>query len=262
MARIEIENLNMTFGEGAKTVPALHDLSLTVEDGEFTSVVGPSGCGKTTLLRIIAGVVEPVSGAINCDGGTGIGVVPQEHSLLPWKTVIDNVGFGLHIKGHNKQERRELAREYIDLVGLHGFEYRYPYELSGGMKQRVNLARALAIQPDVLLMDEPFASLDYQTREIMQYELLQIWGQTSKTVLFITHQIDEAAYLADRVIVLSGRPGRIKADFRINIPRPRDLAVKRTPDFVEILDRIWTLLESDLRKAHQRTPATTTNEAH
>lgn len=262
MGKILVDELSVAFGDGDKAVWALQGVSFTVDDGEFTSVVGPSGCGKTTLLRVLAGAVKPTAGAVSCGGdGEGRGIVFQEDRLLPWRPLIENVAFGLEVRGIDRDERRERAQAYIDMVGLGGFEDRYPYELSGGMRQRVNLARALAIEPAVLLMDEPFASLDSQTREIMQYELLAVWEQTKKTVLFITHQIDEAVYLSDRVIVFSGRPGRFKAEFRIDMPRPRELTVKRTPEFVGIIDKIWKLLESDVRREHGHLGAAASSSA-
>jgi NitT/TauT family transport system ATP-binding protein len=250
VGRIIIEGLSMAFGEANKTVQALGEITLTIESGEFTSVVGPSGAGKTTFLRILSGVLSPTAGRVTCgdDTGRGRAMVFQEDRLLPWRTVLDNVAYGLEVRGIDKEERRRQARRYVELVGLSGFGKRYPQELSGGMRQRANLARALAIEPDILLMDEPFASVDHQTREIMQYELLTIWERTHQTVLFVTHQIDEAVYLSDRLIVFSGRPGRVKADLPVEMPRPRDLAVKRSPQFVEYVDRVWALLESDLRK--------------
>ncbi len=250
MPRVLIEDVSMAFGEGDEAVLALQDISLTIEDGRFTSILGPTGCGKTTLLRILCGVLEPTSGRVVFDGEDGRtrGIVFQDNSLFPWRTVLDNVAFALQIRGLGRDERNEVARNYIELVGLAGFENRYPYELSGGMKQRANLARGLSISPEVLLMDEPFASLDAQTREIMQQELLTIWEQRKRTVVFITHQIDEAVYLSDRLIVFSGRPGRIKEDFAIDIPRPRALAAKRTPGFVEYVDRVWNVIEDDVRR--------------
>ncbi|MFQ5878625.1 MAG: ABC transporter ATP-binding protein [Dehalococcoidia bacterium] len=250
MAGIVAEDICMAFETKGQTVAALENVNLTIESGEFVSIVGPTSCGKTTFLRIACGLVQPTSGRISFGGGDSRrpGMVFQEDSLLPWRTLLDNVAFGLQIRGRTKQARREIAQKYIDLVGLDGFENRYPYELSGGMRQRANLARGLAIDPDILLMDEPFASLDAQTREIMQFELLTIWERTGKTVLFITHQIDEAVYLADRVIVFSGRPGKVKAEFTIDMPRPRALGVKRTAKFIEYIDKIWKLLEQDVKR--------------
>ena len=256
MTRIIAEDICMAFDAKGETIVALEDVGLTVESGEFATIVGPTGCGKTTFLRVACGLLRPTSGSIIFDGGENRrpGMVFQEDNLLPWRTLIDNVAYGLQIRGQSRQARREIAQEYIDLVGLRGFENRYPYELSGGMKQRANLARGLAIDPPVLLMDEPFASLDAQTREFMQLELLTIWERTRKTVLFITHQIDEAVYLADRVIVFSGRPGKVKAEFKIDMPRPRSLDVKRSPQFVKYMDDIWKLLRDEVKRGMMTTP--------
>jgi NitT/TauT family transport system ATP-binding protein len=228
---------------------ALDGVDLQVMDGEFVSIVGPSGCGKTTFLSVVDGLIAASAGHILVDGravtkpGPDRAVVCQDASLLPWRTVLNNVLYGLECLGVTRREARERAARFIDMVGLSGFEHHYPYELSGGMQQRVNLARALVVDPVILLMDEPFASLDAQTREAMQEELLQIWVKAKKTVLFVTHQIDEAIYLSDRVVVFSGRPGRVKEIIPVAIERPRRLAVKREPRFHAIEDRIWSLIE-------------------
>ncbi len=233
---------------------ALDRVSLTVREGEFVSIVGPSGCGKTTFLSVVDGLVPATSGRILVDGrvvtapGPDRAVVFQDASLLPWRTVLKNVVYGLECRNVGSREAAERARAFIDLVGLSGFEHNYPHELSGGMQQRVNLARALVMDPQVLLMDEPFAALDAQTREVMQEELLRIWLTAKKTVLFITHQIDEAIYLSDRVVVFSGRPGRVKDIIAVGIERPRRLAVKREPRFHALEDRIWSLIEDDVKK--------------
>lgn len=210
------------------TVDALSGISLAVADSEFVSVLGPSGCGKTTLLRIVAGLETPTSGTITLDGERIAGPSPrmamifQEYSLYPWRTVIDNIEFGLEIRGMTREERKKRAIEYLDLVGLRDFAGRFPYELSGGMRQRVAVARALAIDPAILLMDEPFGALDAQTRNRLQRELLDIWEKTRKTVLFVTHSVDEAVYLSDRIVVLTPRPGRIREIVPIRLPRPRE----------------------------------------
>jgi NitT/TauT family transport system ATP-binding protein len=231
---------------------ALQDISLAVNDGEFLAVVGPSGCGKTTLINIIAGLMQYDEGDVSIDGtrvdgpGTDRAVVFQHPSLLPWRTIAGNVRYGMEMqKRFDESTMQQRAGHFLKLVGLGGFEKHFPGELSGGMQQRVNLARALASDPVVLLMDEPFAALDAQTREFMQSELLKIWAKARKTVLFITHQINEAVYLADRVAVMSARPGRVKANFDIPFGRPRTLALKRDPAFVEIEDRIWHLIEEE-----------------
>jgi len=236
----------------AREVPALVDVSLSVGDGEFMAIVGPSGCGKTSLMSIVAGLLPYDSGTVSIDGnpikGPGVdrAVVFQHASLLPWRTVTGNIRYGMELQrrfdGPTMKERTEY---FTKLVGLAGFERHYPSELSGGMQQRTNLARALAADPAVLLMDEPFAALDAQTREFMQSELLKIWAQTRKTVLFITHQINEAVYLADRVAVMSSRPGRLKGLFTIPFGRPRTLSLKRDPKFLEIEDQIWKLIEEE-----------------
>jgi NitT/TauT family transport system ATP-binding protein len=258
--KLEARNISMSFTRRGRRIDALHDVSLQVEAGTFVSIVGASGCGKTTLLRIVDGLMTPSSGEILVNGqpvsgpGPDRGFVFQQDALLPWRTVLDNVIFGLEVQrnGH-KREARARADGFVKLVGLSGFEHLFPHELSGGMRQRANLARALTIDPDVLLMDEPFASLDAQTREIMQVELLRIWRSNRKTVVFVTHQIDEAIILADKVVVMTSRPGRIKAILDVNIPRPRDLSVKRTPQFLQLVDQIWNMLEEEVKAALQIT---------
>ena len=233
---------------------ALDDVNLQISDGEFVSIVGPSGCGKTTFLYIVDGLLRSTAGRIVLDGkvvtkpGPDRAVVFQDASLLPWRTVVKNVVYGLECQGVKAAEARERARHFIDMVGLHDFEHHYPYELSGGMQQRVNLARALVMDPKILLMDEPFAALDAQTREIMQEELLQICLRARKTVLFITHQIDEALYLSDRVLVFSARPGRVKRSISVDIERPRKLDVKRSAAFHQLEDQIWSLIEDEVKK--------------
>jgi NitT/TauT family transport system ATP-binding protein len=247
----------MVFARRQRRIQALRDVSLEVAAGEFISLVGASGCGKTTLLRIVDGLMAPSSGQVRIDGravrgpGPDRGFVFQQDALLPWRTVLDNVIFGLEVQGSSKAAARQRADEFLRLVGLASFTHHYPHELSGGMRQRANLARALCIDPDVLLMDEPFAALDAQTRELMQAELLRIWRANRKTVLFVTHQIDEAVYLADRVVVMTSRPGQIKAILDVDIPRPRDLGVKRTPRFLELVDAIWKMIEEEVKAALQ-----------
>jgi NitT/TauT family transport system ATP-binding protein len=249
--KVEISGLSKWFGD----LEALKQIDVAVEPGEFISVVGPSGCGKTTFLRIVAGLEPATSGTILIDGqplrgpGNNRGFVFQNDSLLPWRTVLANALIGPEVAGKVGDRERQRTLDLLKLVGLGGFENYYPRQLSGGMRQRVNLARALAIDPDVLLMDEPFASLDAQTREIMQTELLRIWEQGRKTVLFVTHQIDEAVFLSDRVLVFARRPGRLQENIEINLPRPRALALKRTPEFIAYVDRIWTMIEHDVRAA-------------
>ncbi len=228
MALLEIRGVSKLFEAKGKTFEALRDVNLNVGDNEFVCLVGPSGCGKTTLLRIIAGLEHPTSGQVLLDGvpitgpGSQRGMVFQEYSLFPWRTVLDNVVFGLELKGISKEERNERGRTYLEMVGLEPFESSYPHELSGGMKQRVAIARALVNEPRALLMDEPFGALDAQTRNIMQTELLRIWQEEKKTVIFVTHSMDEAIYLGDRVVIMSSRPGRIYDIMEIDVPRPRN----------------------------------------
>jgi NitT/TauT family transport system ATP-binding protein len=239
--------------DGSKLV-AVESLNVDIREGEFLSIVGPSGCGKSTFLKVVAGLIKPTSGIILVDGkpisapSPERAMVFQESSLFPWYTVSQNVAYGLVCQGVKSKVAVERVAPLIEMVGLRGFEKQYPYELSGGMQQRVNLARALAVDPGLLLMDEPFASLDAQTREIMQAELLKIWSQTRKTVLFITHQISEAVYLSDRVLVMSARPGRILADVTIELPRPRSLEIKSDPRFVAYETDIWHHLEAEVRR--------------
>jgi NitT/TauT family transport system ATP-binding protein len=247
--KLAVRNLSKWFGE----LEALRDINLEVERGGFASVVGPSGCGKTTFLRIVAGLEPATGGEVLLDGrrlsgpGGDRGFVFQTDSLLPWRTVLSNALIGPEVAGNVGAAERQRTLALLKLVGLEGFENYYPRQLSGGMRQRVNLARALAIDPEILLMDEPFSSLDAQTREIMQTELLRIWEQGRKTVLFVTHQIDEAVFLSDRVLVFARRPGRLQESVEIKLPRPRELAIKRTPEFVRYVDHIWRLIEDDVR---------------
>jgi NitT/TauT family transport system ATP-binding protein len=236
---------------------AVDNVTLDVPTGEFVCLVGPSGCGKSTLLDLAAGLSTPTSGRVLVDGeavtGPGLdrGIVFQQYALLPWRTARGNVEFGLEAKGVPRRERATRATEYLDLVGLSPFTDRYPHELSGGMKQRVAIARSLAFDPDVLLMDEPFAAVDAQTRDTLQAELLRIWERTGKTVLFITHAIDEAVFLGQRVAVMAPRPGRIKQILDIELDRPGDGDLRSTPRFVAYRRQVWDLLHHDV---HQDPP--------
>lgn len=226
---------------------AIEKVDLEVFEGSFVSILGPSGCGKSTFLKIVNGLLRATAGEIrlrNPGKSRENAMVFQDAALFPWYSVLDNVAYGLVCSGMRRSEARKRAVPYIELVGLRGFADQYPYQLSGGMQQRANLARALAVDPPILLMDEPFASLDAQTRELMQAELLRIWNAARKTVVFVTHQIDEAVYLSDRVVVMAARPGRIVADITIELPRPRVLAVKRTPEFAAYEEQIWSLIGS------------------
>ncbi len=239
---------------------AVNGVTLDVSPGEFLAIVGPSGCGKTTFLNAVDGLLPISGGSLTLNGipitkpGRDRAMVFQHASLLPWRTVLGNVVYGLELQGRlPRGEAAERALRFIELVGLQGFEDAYPLELSGGMQQRTNLARALATDPDMLLLDEPFASLDAQTREFMQLELLKIWNQTHKTALFITHDIKEAIYLADRVAVFTARPGRVKQIVPIDLPRPRELRVKRAPRFIEYEDFIWTSIEEEVRVTIRQT---------
>ena len=229
----------------APPVQALERVSLDVEADRFVSVVGPSGCGKTTMLRLMNGLLAPDSGKVLVNGvppapGPGTGFVFQSFRLIPWATVAGNVGFGLEIAGAPAALRRERVARYLELVGLTRFAHAYPSELSGGMKQRAALARALATEPEILLMDEPFASIDAQTRELMQNELMRIWGERRGVVLFVTHSVDEAVLLADRVLLMGPRPGRILESFEVPLPRPRwDYDVRARPEFAELRGLLW-----------------------
>jgi NitT/TauT family transport system ATP-binding protein len=250
-SEVTLEYLNRRTG---KRLLALDGVTLDIAEGEFACIVGPSGCGKTTFLHCVDGLVPITSGSLSLDGRQIVGPGPdramvfQSASLLPWRTVLRNVTYGLELQRHPRKAALERGREILELVGLRGFEDSFPGELSGGMQQRVNLARALATDPQMLLLDEPFASLDAQTREFMQAELMRVWRRTRKTALFITHQINEAIYLADRVFIFSARPGRVREEVKIEIPRPRPLRVKRDPVFLRYEDHVWQLIEEEVRK--------------
>jgi NitT/TauT family transport system ATP-binding protein len=224
-----------------------------VRDGEFVTIVGPSGCGKSTLLMLIAALLQPSKGSVRLNGtevtgpGSDRALVFQDFALLPWRTVLANVELGLELKGIRAAERREIARRHIAMVGLRAFERHYPHQLSGGMRQRVGIARALSVGPEVLLMDEPFGALDAQIRQVMGSELLRIWERDRKTILFVTHDIDEAIYLADRIIVMSASPGRVIEDIPVTLARPRPLEIRNSPEFSVYRQRIWDLLEEQVR---------------
>lgn len=255
MGELRVERLGKcyTLREGWNRMRELNvfrDISFTIRDSEFVSVIGTSGCGKSTLLSIAGGLSQPTSGEVLVDGrsvtqpGLDRGIVFQEFALFPWLTVLGNVAFGLKSKGIPKAERDRIAAHYVELVGLAGFEHYHPHRLSGGMKQRVSLARALAIEPSVLLMDEPFGALDAQTREAMQIALAEIWMNTRNTIMFITHDIREAIYLSDRVLVLSGRPATVSFELKVDLPRPRSR-----------FDPVFQKLESSLEAAVGHNPA-------
>lgn len=257
---IEVEHLSKVF-PGDAAVAALEDVSLTVAAGEFVSLIGPSGCGKSTLLHILDGLIPPSGGRVLvdsqrvCGPGPDRGMVFQEFALLPWRTVRANVELGLELRGIGPQERRRTASALLNLVGLTGFEERFPHELSGGMRQRVSIARALAPDPKILLMDEPFANLDAQTRLLMEEELLNIWERTRKTVLFVTHDLAEAIAMAERVVIFTARPARVKDVVRVDLPRPRDVvAVRSTPAFARLHDYVWVRLRDEVLRARAQQP--------
>jgi NitT/TauT family transport system ATP-binding protein len=253
--RVVVDHVSKTYADQrGQPVPALEDVSVTVEAEEFVALLGPSGCGKSTLLNIVAGLLTPTAGAVYVEGerrprGPATAMVFQEFALFPWRTVQANVEFGLEELGVAPAERALEARRLIELTGLAGFETKYPHQLSGGMRQRVGIARALVVDPAVLLMDEPFSALDAQTRQLMQEELLGLWERTRKTIIYVTHNIHEAVYMADRVVVLSRRPGRVLAEVPIELKRPRVEAMMGEPAFVQAAERIWGLIKNQARDA-------------
>jgi len=262
-AKIVLKDISRTFhlkngANGAKDFLALKDISLEVKKGEFVALVGPSGCGKSTLLDILAGLANSTTGTAFIDGkpitGPALdrGIVFQGYALFPWRSVQQNVEFGLEIKQAPKARRKETSSHFINLVGLKGFEDRYPHELSGGMKQRAAIARALAYDPEVLLMDEPFAAVDAQTRETLQDELLRIWDATKKTIVFVTHSIEEAVFLADRVAVMTPNPGTVSGIIPIDLLRPRqNSGIRSSPEFAWTRHRIWELLQNKPHVDHK-----------
>jgi NitT/TauT family transport system ATP-binding protein len=258
MAVVEVEHLSKLFVRGNNSVEAIHDLGLRVGDGEFVTIVGPSGCGKSTFLHILGGFVPRDSGTMRVDGrevdgpGPDRGMMFQDLALFPWRTVAGNVGWALEVQGRPRAERAATVDRLLALVGLQSFQHAYPNELSGGMRQRVALARVLCFEPAVMLMDEPFGALDAQTRELMQEELQRIWQQTRKTVLFVTHDIDEAVYLGDRVLVFTARPGEIKAELDISLPQPRNIELKKSAEFLAYRNTIWDLLRAEVLKAREQ----------
>jgi NitT/TauT family transport system ATP-binding protein len=253
--KIQIEGVSKWFGSATQPMPALLDVTLDVRTNEFVCLLGPSGCGKSTLLNIIAGFIPPSEGQVLADGkaitapGSDRGVVFQEYALFPWLSVEENVEFGPKLKGTPKSERQQVAQKYLELVGLAAHRHKFPAQLSGGMKQRLAIARALANNPTVILMDEPFGSLDAQTREIMQEELSRIQRLEHKTIVFVTHSIREAVYLADRVVVMTSSPGKIKEVVRIELPEPRD---KFSPEFTRYESEITRVLKEEVDKARER----------
>jgi len=264
--KVRLRNVSKQFvaARTGQLTTAVTDVNLDIQTGEFICVVGPSGCGKSTVMNLIAGLDTATSGSIEANSapiqgpGADRGVMFQDYALMPWMSVHDNIGFGLNYgtpgKGLSREQREQRIRHFIELVGLEGSEKKYPHQLSGGMRQRVALARLLANEPDILLMDEPLGALDAQTRLILQVELLRIWGETSpldarKTALFITHDIDEAVFLGDRVVVMSTHPGRVKAVISIDLPRPRTEHVRAEPRFGELVEQIWKLIRDEAYRA-------------
>jgi NitT/TauT family transport system ATP-binding protein len=253
--RVMVEGVAKTYrGRRGQPVVALEDVRLAVEPEELVAILGPSGCGKSTLLGIIAGLLPPTAGRVYFEGARRAGqpltaMVFQEFALFPWRTVQANIELGLEELGFPRLERRQISRRQIEAMGLDGFEAKYPHQLSGGMRQRVGIARALAVDPAVLLMDEPFSALDAQTRTLLMHELLQVWERTRKSIVYVTHNIQEAVFMADRVIVLSRRPGRILDVVPIPLDRPRTDRTMSDPVFARAADRIWNLVRSQAREA-------------
>ncbi|MFB5195942.1 sulfonate ABC transporter ATP-binding protein [Bacillus sp. AFS073361] len=253
--KLEIKEVGKVFKTKKGETTALEKTSFSIEEGEFVTILGPSGCGKSTVLRIVAGLEEATSGQVLLDGqeihgpGPDRGMVFQSYTLFPWLSVKDNITFGLKLKGVSQKERDDIARHYLQLIGLEGFENHFPIQLSGGMKQRVAIARALANDPKILLMDEPFGALDAQTRNIMQEVLLKAWEESKKTILFITHDVDESIFLADSVYVMTARPGRLKKRIPIALERPRDFSVKTTAEFAEYKEGLLSLIRDETLKA-------------
>jgi NitT/TauT family transport system ATP-binding protein len=250
---LQAHNVTKIFeGRRGSRVLAIENLSMEVEEGEFLCLLGTSGCGKSTIINMFAGFTSPSSGSVTLRGESIKGIEPrcgmvfQAYALFPWKTVIENVEFGLKMQGMGRKERNEQALHYLDLVKLTGFARHFPMELSGGMQQRVTIARCLAANPEVLLMDEPFAALDAMTRQVMQEELLRIQEVSKKTIVFITHNIDEALILADRIIVLSARPGRVKEIFKNDLMRPRHVTIQLEPEYAALKFKIWRAVEDEV----------------
>jgi len=250
--RFECQGLGKSYKTRNGAVHALENVSIEVGEREFVCIVGPSGCGKTTLLKLIAGLLQPTSGRIAFhddapDGRPRTALVFQEHGLFPWMTALDNVAFGLEMQGEGRAERHRQAQAFLDTVGLSAFAHHYPRELSVGMRQRVAIARAFVADPQMLLMDEPFGSLDRQTKLVLQEELLRIWENHQKLVVYVTHDIEEAVLLGDRVLVMTGRPGRIREDICVSLSRPRDLSMGDEPEVRDIKWNIWKMLEDEVR---------------
>jgi len=259
LTKIEIRDVEHVYQSDFATVPALASVSLTVGDGEFVALLGPSGCGKSSLLRIVAELLRPTAGSVQIFSSSGLvqpgngrpktALVFQEYALFPWRTVLDNVAFPLEMRGMPRHEGLTRAGAVLARVGLQPFAGAYPHQLSGGMRQRVGIARALAAEPEVLLMDEPFGALDAQTRTVLQEELLRVWESERKTVLYVTHSIDEAVYLADRIVLLTARPGRIKAEYSVELPRPRHMEMRGWSTYTKLSLEIWNALKDEVDMA-------------
>jgi NitT/TauT family transport system ATP-binding protein len=254
--KIAIRDIEHVYASDFSTVAALGSVSLTVGEGEFVALLGPSGCGKSSLLRIVADLLRPTAGIVEIYSSSENGndrpktaLVFQEYALFPWRTVLENVVFSLEMRGMPGEERAARARKVLGRVGLQGFAGAYPHQLSGGMRQRVGIARALAAEPEVLLMDEPFGALDAQTRTVLQEELLRVWESERKTVLYVTHSIDEAVYMSDRVVLLSARPGRIKAEYTVELPRPRKMEMRGWNSYTKLSLDIWAALKDEVDRA-------------
>jgi NitT/TauT family transport system ATP-binding protein len=250
---LEASGVHKAYARNGKSLAIVDIGEFAVREGEFVTVIGPSGCGKSTFLHIMGGFIRPEAGSIRVDGrevsgpGPDRGMMFQEFSLFPWKSVAGNIAWGLEAQGYEKGRIDEIVDRQLAMIGLGEFRDHYPAELSGGMKQRAALARVLAFDPKVLLMDEPFGALDAQTREVMQEELMNLWERTKKTVVFVTHDIDEAVFLADRVVVLTARPARVREEVKIDLPRPRDIAVRKSVKLLEYRNYIWDMIRSESR---------------
>jgi len=255
--KLHIHNVSKTYRSDGQEVLAIDEIDLKIKNKEFATILGPSGCGKSTLLRIVAGLIKPTKGIVRLDGnvisrpGQDRGMVFQSYTLFPWLTVTENIRFGLEISGMAKAKQEQIAQEFVEKVGLKGFEKTYPRGLSGGMKQRVAIARALANNPAILLLDEPFGALDAQTRALMQELLTQIWEELHKTILFVTHDVEEAIFLSDRVFIMTARPGKIKAEIDISLERPRNYEIKATESFLNLKKQALALIREEAIKATQ-----------
>ncbi len=257
--KLQIQDLSKVYRSDGREVVAIDEINLAIRNKEFATILGPSGCGKSTLLRIVAGLMKPTRGMVRLDGtaisgpGRDRGMVFQSYTLFPWLTVMENIQFGLGLSGVAKVEQEQIAKAFVEKVGLRGFEEAYPRALSGGMKQRVAIARALANNPAILLLDEPFGALDAQTRSLMQELLTQVWEDLHKTILFVTHDVEEAIFLSDRVFIMTARPGRIKAEIGIPLERPRSYELKATEIFLKLKRQALTLIREEAIKATQYT---------